>query len=80
VLLAVSALLAAALGAAGCTLPRQGTPVYVDAWSGKWFDGEGVLLEVSPDQRRCRVAVRNRALVVEKEWIDCRSVHPRRSG
>ena len=33
--------------------------------------------EVGEDQEYCRVAARNRALVVEKKWVDCRAVHPR---
>jgi hypothetical protein len=60
----------------GCLLP-DGTPVFVDGRHGKLWSGNGVLLEVSQDQLYCRVAVRNRALVVEKRWVDCRAVHPR---
>lgn len=74
---AVALVLAAGLALGGCLLPRQGTPVYLDTWSGSWFSGKGVLLEVSEDQRRCRVAARNRALIVEEAWVDCRRVHPR---
>jgi hypothetical protein len=60
----------------GCLLP-DGTPVYIDGRHGKLWSGNGVLLEVNEDQAYCRVAARNRALVVEKKWVDCRAVHPR---
>lgn len=65
------------LGASGCLLPSKGTPVFVDSRSGTYWSGRGVLLEVSEDQTRCRVAVRDRALIVHRKWVDCRSVHPR---
>lgn len=71
----LAAVLLAAAG--GCLLPRQGTPVFVDFQTGRWWDGKGMLLEVSPDKRRCRIAARTQALVVEKKWVDCRHVHPR---
>jgi hypothetical protein len=74
-----------ALGAAtalclfsGCTLPRQGTPVFVDFRAGNFWSGKGVLVDVSDDRTRCRVAVRDRALLVRKMWVDCPRVHPRR--
>jgi len=60
----------------GCLLP-EGTPVYIDGRHGKLWSGNGVLLEVNEDQVYCRVAARNRALVVEKRWVDCKAVHPR---
>jgi hypothetical protein len=60
----------------GCLLP-EGTPVYIDGRHGKLWSGNGVLLEVSEDQLHCRVAARNRALVVEKRWVYCKAVHPR---
>jgi hypothetical protein len=60
----------------GCLFP-EGTPVYIDGRHGKLWSGNGVLLEVSEDQVYCRVAARNRALVVEKRWVDCKAVHPR---
>jgi hypothetical protein len=73
---ALAALLALPL--AGCLLmPKHGTPVYVDAFAGDFWSGEGLLLEVTPDQTRCRVAVRDRALIVRTLWVACRSVHPR---
>jgi len=59
----------------GCLLPTRGTPVYVDMRAGSFWSGEGRLLEVSADQERCRVAVRNRTLVVRKLWVDCAHVH-----
>ena len=63
----------------GCMLP-EGTPVFVDGRHGKLWSGEGVLLEVSEDKAYCRVAARNRAMVVEKKWVDCRAVHSRLPG
>lgn len=74
-LLALALLL---LGFSGCLLPARGTPVYVDGRAGRFWSGEGVLTEVSEDRSRCHVAVRDRALIVQKRWVDCRSVHPRR--
>jgi len=62
----------------GCLMPRRGTPVFVDARAGSFWSGEGLLLEVSEDQQRCRVAVRDRALLVQDRWVDCARVHPRR--
>lgn len=72
------AYLAPALLALGCLMPQQGTPVYVDAWAGDFWSGKGMLLEVSEDRERCRVAVRDRALMVQERWVACRSVHPRK--
>ena len=76
-LLAVSALACAAL-LTGCLMPTQGTPVYVDQRSGDYWSGKGLLLEVSPDRKRCKVAVRDRALIVRERWVDCIGVHSRR--
>ena len=70
------AVILASLLVGGCVLP-DGTPIYVDGRHGKLWSGNGVLLEVSENQEYCRVAARNRALVVEKTWVDCRAVHPR---
>jgi hypothetical protein len=70
------AVILVSLAVGGCVLP-DGTPVYVDGRYGKLWSGNGVLLEVGEDQEYCRVAARNRALVVEKKWVDCRAVHPR---
>jgi hypothetical protein len=72
-------LLAAVLLLSGCLLPHGGTPVYVDSFAGDFWSGKGQLLEVSADQQRCKVAVRDRALVVRTQWIACTSVHPRSS-
>ena len=72
------ACLAPALLALGCLMPQQGTPVYVDAWAGDFWSGKGMLLEVSEDRERCRVAVRDRALMVQDRWVACKSVHPRK--
>lgn len=60
----------------GCQLPTRGTPVFVDTRAGGFWSGEGVLTEVSEDERRCRVSVRDRALLVRDRWVDCRFVHP----
>lgn len=65
--------------ALGCVLP-DGPPVYVDGRHGKLWSGNGVLLEVDDEGTWCKVAVRNRALVVEKRWVDCRAVHRRMAG
>ena len=59
----------------GCLMPAQGTPVFVDMRAGDFWSGKGMLLEVSPDKTRCRVAVRDDALIVHKLWVDCRWVH-----
>jgi hypothetical protein len=69
-----SALLAILL-LAGCQMPAKGTPVFVDMRAGRFWSGEGLLLEVSEDGKRCRAAVRDRALVVRKMWVDCTYVH-----
>ena len=42
--------------------------------------GRGLLLEVSPDRLRCKVAVRNRALVVRELWVPCTTLHERPLG
>jgi hypothetical protein len=69
--------LLAALTASGCLLPNGGTPVLVDSRSGSFWSGKGVLTEVSPDQKRCKVAIRDSALFVQHKWVDCLTVHPR---
>jgi hypothetical protein len=68
------------LATAGCLMPRSGTPVWVDARAGDFWSGAGMLIEVSDDRLRCRVAVRDRALFVHDRWVECASVHPRRAG
>ena len=68
-------LLLLALG--GCMLPAQGTAVFVDMRAGTFWSGKGKLTEVSPDKKRCRVSVRDRALIVKDLWVDCRWVHER---
>jgi hypothetical protein len=65
------------LAISGCLMPAQGTAVFVDIRAGTFWYGKGMLLEVSPDKTRCRVAVRDRALIVQEMWVDCRWVHPR---
>lgn len=64
----------------GCLLPKRGTPVFVDRRAGLFWSGEGVLTEVSEDKQRCRVSVRDRALLVRRLWVDCRMLHPRTLG
>lgn len=58
-------------------MPSQGTPVWVDSRSGRYWNGKGKLLEVSPDQKRCRIAARDVALIVRERWVDCTAVHNR---
>jgi hypothetical protein len=67
----------ALLAFAGCAMPNKGTPIFVDMRGGEFWSGRGKLLEVSEDQSRCRIAVRDRALLVQKLWVDCAWVHPR---
>ena len=64
----------------GCLMPTQGTAVFVDLRAGTFWSGRGMLLEVSPDKTRCKVAVRDRALIVHETWVDCRWVHERNAG
>jgi hypothetical protein len=71
------AALFAALASSGCLLPNGGTPVFVDSRSGRFWSGKGVLTEVSPDQKQCKVAIRDRALLVHRTWVPCTNVHPR---
>jgi len=71
------ALALAAFAAAGCVMPN-GQEVVVDRRGGNdVFTGNAVLLEIADEGTRCRVAVRNNALFVEKRWVDCRYVHAR---
>jgi len=72
----IPVLLLLAVGA-GCTMPNRGTPVFVDVRAGDFWSGEGLLTEVSEDQKRCRVSVRDRALIVRDLWVDCARVHRR---
>jgi hypothetical protein len=78
-ILALAVLAVTLLAAGGCVMPSKGTLVYVDRRAGSFWSGKGKLLEVSKDQSECRVAVRDRALIVHTMWVECRSVHPRRS-
>jgi hypothetical protein len=71
----LAGLLAASALLAGCLIPKGGTPVFVDMRAGNFWSGDGKLLEVSEDQRRCLVAVRDRALYVRHIWVDCHYVH-----
>lgn len=70
-------LLLASLAVSGCLMPNRGTPVFVDARTGDYWSGKGLLLEVSADRLQCRVAVRDRALFVRDRWVPCASVHAR---
>jgi hypothetical protein len=69
--------MSAVLAVTGCLLPNGGTPVFVDSRSGSFWSGKGLLLEVSPDQKHCRVAIRDSALFVHRLWVECKTVHPR---
>jgi hypothetical protein len=73
----IALLAALAAGASACVwMPSRGTPVIVDHRAGRFWSGDGMLLEVSEDGRSCRVAVRDRSLVfVRKLWTDCGHVH-----
>ena len=71
--------LLAALASSGCLMPNGGTPVLVDARAGDFWSGKGLLVEVSPDRKRCKVVIRDNALFVRELWVDCISVHPRGS-
>ena len=75
--LRLAACLGLALLATGClVMPSRGTPVIVDQRAGRFWSGDGRLLEVSEDKRSCRVAVRDRSLVfVRHLWTDCAHVH-----
>jgi hypothetical protein len=75
--LAAGLLLGGTLLAAGCVfMPSGGTPVLVDHRAGSFWSPEGRLLSVSEDEKRCRVAVRDRSLVfVRTFWTECRYVH-----
>ena len=66
-----------ALLATGCVfMPSRGTPVIVDQRAGRFWSGDGMLLEVSEDEKSCRVAVRDRSLVfVRRFWTACAHVH-----
>ena len=63
--------------AAGCVMPAQGTPVFVDMRAGRFYSGEGMLHEVSEDEESCRVSVRDPSLIVRERWVLCRNVHTR---
>ncbi len=65
------------LATLGCLMPNRGTRVFVDLRAGNFWSGKGMLLEVSEDKQRCRVAVRDRALFVHDFWTACSSIHPR---
>jgi hypothetical protein len=60
-----------------CTMPSQGTPVFVDVRAGDFWSGKALLTEVSEDKQDCRVSVRDRALIVKDLWVDCQRIHRR---
>jgi len=62
--------------AIGCVTPAKGTAVHVDMRAGDFWSGKGQLLEVSDDQRECRVALRGMSLLVTEQWVSCDYVHP----
>lgn len=68
---------ALAIALFGCTMPNRGTPVFVDVRAGDFWSGKGLLTEVSEDKTKCRVSVRDRALIVQDLWVDCQRVHDR---
>ncbi len=72
------AALICAVGAAGC-IGNDGTPVLVDYAALEVWSGEGMLVEVAPDQTQCRVVVRDEYLIVRDRWVPCIHVHPRRA-
>jgi hypothetical protein len=78
--IAALACLALASSLLGCLMPDRGTPVFVDGRAGEFWSGRGLLLEVSPDRLQCRVAVRDRALVVRERWVPCVALHERPLG
>jgi hypothetical protein len=67
-------LLTVALPTAGCLIPN-GPKVIVDSRVENTWSGDGVLIERSPDGRKCKVAVRSDALIVERRWVPCKYVH-----
>ena len=64
------------LCAPGC-ISNDGTPVFVDYSALEVWSGEGMLVEVSPDQVQCRVIVRDEYLIKRDRWVPCIHVHPR---
>jgi len=65
------------LSLSGCLMPGRGTPVFVDTRAGNFWSGNGLLTEVSPDKKQCRVSVRDRALIVKDLWVSCERIHRR---
>ncbi len=64
------------LCAPGC-ISNNGTPVFVAYSALEVWSGEGMLVEVSPDQVQCRVIVRDEYLIKRDRWVPCIHVHPR---
>jgi len=65
------------LGSSAC-ISNKGTPVFVDYGALEVWSGEGMLIEVSPDQAQCRVIVRDEYLIRRDVWVPCIHVHERR--
>ena len=78
-LLATIFLLACLVATSGC-ISNDGTPVFVDFGALEVWSGEGMLMEVSPDQAQCRVIVRDAYLIKRDRWVPCINVHPRQAG
>jgi hypothetical protein len=78
-LLATISLLACLVATSGC-ISNDGTPVFVDFGALEVWSGEGMLMEVSPDQAQCRVIVRDEYLIKRDRWVPCIHVHPRQAG
>ena len=74
---AAIAIAACLLGASAC-ISNKGTPVFVDYGALEVWSGEGMLIEVSPDQTQCRVIVRDEFLIRRDIWVPCIHVHERR--
>jgi hypothetical protein len=75
--LGLAILVLTCLLAGSSCLPRQGTLAFVDADAGDFWSGKAVLVEVSEDQRECRVVVRDATLIIRERWVSCQDVHPR---
>ena len=73
-------LLLASLVVGSSCLPNRGTPVFVDSSAGNLWSGKAVLVEVSEDERQCRVVVRDANLITRNRWVDCNHIHERRGS
>ena len=64
--------------AVAACLPNRGTPVFIDYSAAEVWSGNGVLTEVSADERMCRVVFRDSNLITRNRWVECIHVHPRK--